>query len=365
MYKFWIFLGIILATVYIAFIYHSSAIMLFAYAEAAFFVVSFIYLLIRRFSIKARLEVPVGVSESGKENLVKIVIRNQMRLPLMRMKALLVVEETLSGRKEKSWMNLPQAAPGTNYFSGKLTLKGAGNYEVTLKKIKIYDMTGLLSWNIRGKSSGKIQILPELHEVPVFLTSATKHFYGESDMYDEHRSGYDNSEIFGIRAYQKGDRIQHVHWKLSAKQDELMVKEQSLPKSCPVVLFLDYHKKSKKKSTVGISYLEAAASISFSMTDAGCSHYVVWYDEEQRDIIRIRVDDEESLYYLISSIMEAKWVEAREDLLLRYQEKYRMEPYVWALFLDQELVLKKNDEVLAKIAHKDLKESLSQVELLL
>ena len=100
-------------------------------------------------------------------------------------------------------------------------------------------MTGLLFFHVKCKSTGKIQILPELYEVPVFLTSATKNFYGESDLYDEQRSGYDKNEIFGIRTYQKGDRLQNVHWKLSAKQDELMVKEESLPKSCPVVLFLN------------------------------------------------------------------------------------------------------------------------------
>lgn len=365
MFRFGVLIGIIAATIYIALIYHSTAIMLLAYAEAAFFAVSFFYLLIRRFLVKGKLEIPVGISETGKENLVKIVIKNQFPLPIMRIKAQLVVEETISGRKEKSWMNLPEAVAGKNYFSGKLVLQDAGNYEVSLKKIRIYDMTGLLFFHVKCKSTGKIQILPELYEVPVFLTSATKNFYGESDLYDEQRSGYDKNEIFGIRTYQKGDRLQNVHWKLSAKQDELMVKEESLPKFCPVVLFLNYQKKNRRHSETGISYVEAAASISFSMTDAGCAHYVVWYEAKTMDITRLRVDDEESLYYLISSLMEVKWMEPKEDLILRYQEKYRMEPYVWGLSLDEELVLKKNDEILAKLSKKELKESLSQLELLL
>lgn len=366
MFKLGIFIGIIAITVYIALIYESTAIMLLAYAEVAFFAVSFFYLLIRQFTISGKLEVPVGISETGKENLVKIIIKNSLPLPVMRMKALLTVENTLTGEIENEWMNLPPVAAGKNYLSGKLLLKGAGNYEVTLKKIEIYDMTGLLSWKRRVRSSGRIQILPELHAVPVQLTLATKNFYGESDLYDEHRSGYDNSETFGIRAYQKGDRLQHVHWKLTVKQDEMMVKEQSLPKSCPVVLFLNFHSEKRyRKSSVGLSFLEAAISLSFSMTDAGCSHYVAWYDEESRDIIRLRVDDEESLYYLISRLMNVKCQTPKEHLIQRYQEKYRMEPYVWGLSINEELELRKNDEVLAKLDKKQLKESLSRVELLL
>ena len=40
--------------------------------------------------------------------------------------------------------------------------------------------------------------------------------------------GYDPSELFDVREFQNGDRLQSVHWKLSARTDELMVKELSL-----------------------------------------------------------------------------------------------------------------------------------------
>ena len=123
MFKLGIFIGIIAITVYIALIYESTAIMLLAYAEVAFFAVSFFYLLIRQFTISGKLEVPVGISETGKENLVKIIIKNSLPLPVMRMKALLTVENTLTGEIENEWMNLPPVAVGKNYLSGKLLLK--------------------------------------------------------------------------------------------------------------------------------------------------------------------------------------------------------------------------------------------------
>ena len=38
------------------------------------------------------------------------------------------------------------------------------------------------------------------------------------------KKGYDFSEVTGIREYIPGDKLQNIHWKLSAKKDILMVR---------------------------------------------------------------------------------------------------------------------------------------------
>ena len=63
--------------------------------------------------------------------------------------------------------------------------------------------------------------------------------------------------------------------------------------------------------------------------------------------------------------MDIEWTQPKEDIILRYREKYKREPYVWGISLDETLVLKKDDEVLAQLSEKDIVQSLSQVELVL
>ena len=159
-------------------------------------------------------------------------------------------------------------------------------------------------------------------------------------MYDENSPGYDNSELFQVREYRPGDRIQNIHWKLTAKQEELMVKEHALPKACPVILLLNWEKGSWPRSRSKVPFLEAAASLSFSMVDAGCQHYVVWFDGTETDVMRLRVDDEESLYYFINVLMRTKWGRHTGNLLELYKEKFRGEPYIRLLELDERLQLK-------------------------
>lgn len=364
MFSFVVLFAAILVTIYVAMMYESSAIMLLVYMEAALFLVSLCYLAYRRFTIKGKIDVPINISEIGKENLVKVIVKNRSILPINRMKAYVVVENTLNGSKKKTWMRLSEVSEGKNTYIKNVVFPTAGNYEITLKKLRLYDMTGLMYGDVPVKKMRRVQVMPKMHDVPVKLTLAIKNFYGEADVYDEHTAGHDNSELFQVREYQKGDRLQNVHWKMTAKQDEIIVRELSLPKACPVILFLDYHERKKLRSKA-LAYMESVISISFSLMDAGCPHYVVWYAPDENDIKRVRVDDEETLFYFIGLIMKVKLETSKEPIYERYREKYRHEPYVWALSIDEYLQVKKGDELYATLSEKELAKSLSEMELLL
>ena len=363
------FIGLVvcmLATVYVAFMYHNAFLMLLVVLEAVLFALSFFTLLYQKCVIRGRLEFPVGISEQGKTTLVKLIVANRGVLSVSRLKATVVVKDGFREKKKKYRMTLPKVGRGETELMHGISFAGTGTYEVTLKKLRIYDTTGLLHCTVRLDSTGRVQVMPKLCDVPVRLTLATKNFYGEADVYDDQLPGYDNSEIFQVREYQKGDRLQNVHWKLTAKQDELMVKELSLPKACPVIFLMEYHPKKRTKNHPDvITYMEAAASISFSVMEAGCPHYVVWYDGTEGDIKRLRVDNEESLFYFIGLLMQMCFEKPKESLLQRYKEKYRMEPYVWAVSLDEDLVLKKGEETLTQLAGDDLEQELARIELVL
>lgn len=352
--------------------YDNETIMLLVYMEAALFVVSFLSLLLRRFKLEADLEIPVGIAENGGEGMIKLTVTNEGKSPIARMKALLIIRDVARGKRKRRWVALP-AIPGgipeneNKYeFVRNIRFYGTGKYIVILKKVRFYDITGLFHWDMRVKKEAHIQVLPKLYDMPVQVTAATKYFYGESDVYDEHSPGYDNTELFQIRTYQRGDRVQSIHWKLSAKQEEIVVKERALPKVCPVILFLDFKPVGKgKRAKRQLSYIDAVASISYSIVENGCAHFVAWYDKDKMDVERIRVDDEESLFYFIGILMKINWIKSEEDLIQRYKDKYHSEPYVWAFSVDEKLQLKKEDKLLLKLSEKNLKKSLSQIELTL
>ena len=98
---------------------------------------------------------------------------------------------------------------------------------------------GFFNVTKRVKKYANVEVMPQIDEIPVRITDRVRNFFGDSDIYDDLRPGYDPSELFDVREFQNGDRLQSVHWKLSARTDELMVKENSLPKACAVAIVAD------------------------------------------------------------------------------------------------------------------------------
>ena len=234
------FLVLIIILIYIAFSLKSTAIMLLVFVMSVFYVISVISTVLRCREIRGHMHVPIEISEKGRENLVKISVINQGKRMIFRTKALIVVKDITRGKRKQYWKKLPVLHEGENEFVESIIFHEMGKYELQLKCLRIYDITGLMHVDIRIKDTGKLRVMPGMYEVSVVRTEATKNFYGEADTYDEWFPGYDNNEIFQLREYQRGDRLQNVHWKLTAKHEELIIKEHSLPRSCPVVLLLDY-----------------------------------------------------------------------------------------------------------------------------
>ena len=112
-----------------------------------------------------------------------------------------------------------------------------------------------------------------------------------------------------------------------------MVKEHSLPKSCPIVLLIP-------PGTCGSEeMLELVAGISFSLMDMKCPHYAAWYSARRKDIVRVRVESEESFYVFLTACMRDCAVNESIDMLEKYREKYRGENFLHVLMPLGEKVL--------------------------
>ena len=276
-----------------------------------------------------------------------------------------------------------------------MTPETAGNYEINMKKIRLYDLTGLFFLTFRKNRTVSLQVLPKISDMAVTLQEPVRNFFGEADVYDEFRPGHDAGEMFQIREFKQGDRIQNIHWKLSVKTDELMVRENSHPKACPVAVLLGREQgggsriskqsgvlkhRNKKRRRGSLqkedAFLEIAASLSFSLMDAGCPHFMAWYSVSHRDVVRIRVDDEESFYqflvYYISDLGGShvppeggKGRRFAGDLRQQYRDKHRSEILLYELYLTGNLELFSGEERWKSFHPDRLKEELSGTSLIL
>lgn len=95
--------------------------------------------------------------------------------------------------------------------------------EARVKRLRIYDYLGLFWLPLRRSAPTRTVILP--HPTPM---------RPKPDLSDlQHRSYRPKSggfaEVHEIRPFREGDNLRDVHWKLSAKMDDLMLREAMQP----------------------------------------------------------------------------------------------------------------------------------------
>lgn len=154
--------------------------------------------------------------------------------------------------------------------SNKLTVPidfiNPGRYKITIKNIKLTDIFGIFTKSIDIKKSINIDVMPDIVNISTITSGNT-----EIDLNQNINSySFVSGDISDIRAYKPGDRLNAIHWKTSAKKDDLFVKEFEKNGSEEFILLFDFNKK----------YLDTAFdllySVGTSLNQDKRGYYVMW-----------------------------------------------------------------------------------------
>ena len=100
-----------------------------------------------------------------------------------------------------------------------------GIVKIEVNKVTVSDLLHFFTVTIPSGTVIEVPVFPEItpnEELPETPAADGIEEYTESDA-----KGNISSDIREIRQYQPGDRLQRIHWKLSAKLDDLFVKEMA------------------------------------------------------------------------------------------------------------------------------------------
>ena len=346
---------------YLGILYTNQVILTIGYALMILLVISLLELIYRLFTTKCYIDVPISMSEDGRPVNAVVKIRNESILPAGRVEVKIESKNVFRKKGMVQWVSISKVPRGEKKHGVSLVIKGAGCHDICVTQMKIYSVFGMFYLTRKCKDFSSVLILPNIHALNVQVTEGVRNFLGDADVYDEFRPGHDSGETFEIRAYREKDKLQSIHWKLSAKMDELMVKENSLPRACAVVIMLEFRPGQKQDAS---AYLELAASLSFGLMEEKCPHFVAWYSAKKEGIQRIRVDDEESFYLFLNAYLR-EVIPAEKDIRQEYRKDYKNEWYLHDITLNEKLELYKNGEFFTRLEEKKIKDECEKLELLL
>ena len=339
------YLVIVLVTVYVEIMYREFCGITLLSFELLLFAAMLVMSRYFRRMVSAGLSVRLPAAGKDEEIRVSLTIRNRGFLPVTKLRFWIAAENLSTSRRVKLPVTGSVAARREERVMCSAYGDYCGRYRLFVEKARVCDYLGLLSWKIPCVEETYVDVLPGFYEMEIRVSERTRNFPVDGEEYDPHRSGDDPSEIFQIREFRDGDTLQRVHWKLSAKADELMTKELGRPVGYRVLVLVDlYMDPDAKESAERMDMvMELTAALSFSLQRTGVQHLVVWYDEKQGILCRMPVSREEQVYEMTDRLLGAGTGTKRTDLWEDYREMYPGEGFSTVLRLDTKPGLSVND----------------------
>lgn len=340
------FLGFMIWNFYITLIYYDSLYVTFLLVEVMLFVTGIMELLVLCKKTEIDLQMALPVAETGHEACLMLKVINPSGIPLVHGKVCVECVNTFTGEKKKIEKQTSVHARDFEKLEIPIESSHCGVIEVKVKKAVITDLTGFLRVGKKVKKSTDVLFLPKLIEMDCEVDGALFHFMGDSDEYDKKHPGDDPSELFEIRDYREGDRMQRVHWKATAKSGTLMVKEHSRPLSCALVILADMRTNRKGVFAKGDSYVTLLLSYSAMLIERECHHIIAWYDAGSGGMVRQVIHGVEDVYVLMNRIMRNRPYVEEMDLEELYRESFRQDAYLKAYTFSMDCVMRERGKVL-------------------
>ena len=257
---------------------------------------------------------------SGDEITVSFVLKNPAYLPLPDCTFHYTVSSPFYPNEESYEVNCPVYAHDSFAFSIPLTFRRAACYQIRLTQIMVWDYLHFFTFHKEVTLQKELFIFPPENDSLQFSSEA----FGEGfDEYEENGAkGNISSNVTDIREYIPGDRLQKIHWKLSAKIHKLMVKENEQTSSHQFILLPELYLPDPAQPVLE-QILSNTLTMGRSLLADGITFFFRYYSIAAQDFMQFCILNEDQLEEAFRSCFyESTYAES--DLALTVLQKADM-----------------------------------------
>ena len=213
-------------------------------------------------------------------------LNNESVFPAAVVRGLLVVQNGLTGTSVRRKIRASVAGKASRTIRFRVEDAEVGKLFATVSDLRTQDLFGLVSYPVSHIAAAELLVPPPDVPAEVLMMEA-KETTGESIRYSENEKGNDVSELYDVREYLPGDDVRAIHWKLSAKQEEPILREFSMPLNYSVILLVELAEASADALQSCVAY---ASALSKGLLEAGVLHTMMWYDRGSDEFVDYNID---------------------------------------------------------------------------
>ncbi len=147
-----------------------------------------------------------------------------------------IVSNTFLEQSSELTVQMPVTIHGRAVLKLPFLAADTGRYTVSCEMLGVQDAMGFLECQKRIALSKELFVLPR-PEADAEM-DITGFLAGAAEKEESRQKGNDFAQVSDVREYVPGDRFRDIHWKLSARQENLMVKERAATAGSEMVMLL-------------------------------------------------------------------------------------------------------------------------------
>lgn len=185
---------------------------------------SFMLLWFNRDKLKVQALLPANRVGRDTEFFFDIRVHNSGRLAVFTTDISYSWNNLFTGYSERKKQRLWVAPGGDTEIKQLLSSQYAGRVEARIESVEIFDLLHMFCLHGCDKRDASVIVWPAFLDADEEeIHSYVKDFPRENET---KKRGTDYNPDYEIREYIPGDELKNIHWKLSAKQEHLMVRER-------------------------------------------------------------------------------------------------------------------------------------------
>ncbi|MGN0026194.1 MAG: DUF58 domain-containing protein [Clostridium sp.] len=356
-----IYYSFLILTFYLAGTHKLKVLNLLVFSELILFII--LYLTTRYFirRIDAKVELHNGQIKKGNTIKGKILVTNEGYLPITRFSIKIEYFHNKVSKTAVKKINGYVSARSKTQVEFQMKSEFCGIVNLRIKEIKIYDYLSLFKKKKKGNSYTEILVFPCGYKLKAEIESNNYIYFPLED------GGYSETlvnqppEILWIDKYKEGDSLRDIHWKLTARNNEVLSKKYSSNTENRITFFIDLRKERDVSIEKKDIFYELCSAISLGLIENKISHLVRWYDIKKSSIVETLVRTEEDYLNMIQELMVKVdiYEEKTDDKLLN--KLYSYESYFETVIsLNLEFKLSLNESLLMQFSEENYIEEIER-----
>lgn len=259
-----------------------------------------IIILIAKFKIKFDISAASPTSVKNEKCKFTLSIKNKTIFPFSNSLIKIEYKNKLSGIKNYMDIYVPIHPLTEEKLNFYLSSDYCGILNIKIQSVKIYDFIKLFSCKIKPNINTDIYILPNIDFDNISHISKVLND-DNNDIYSKIKSGDDPSEIFELKSYIPGDKINRIHWNLSFKRNKFITKYYSQPVNSSIIVVLDLIKIDSIYSID--TAIELFYNISAQMIKNQITFEICYFNLQSQEIEYINISDIDTLIEITILLM--------------------------------------------------------------